>query len=90
MKQLIAILEGIGGTLRLLVRAVAFAPTLPRQLPRFMEQHPKVIVYLSLNDALVDLLDESTDVAIRHGPLHDSALHARQPISLRAMFYICS
>ncbi|MBK8856944.1 MAG: ABC transporter permease [Opitutaceae bacterium] len=38
MKQLIAILEGIGGTLRLLVRAVAFAPTLPRQLPRFMEQ----------------------------------------------------
>jgi len=38
MKQLLAILEGIGGTLRLLVRAVAFAPTLPRQLPRFMEQ----------------------------------------------------
>ena len=38
MKQLIAILEGIGGTLRLLVRAIAFAPTLPRQLPRFMEQ----------------------------------------------------
>jgi phospholipid/cholesterol/gamma-HCH transport system permease protein len=38
MKQLIAILEGIGGTLRMLVRAVAFAPTLPRQLPRFMEQ----------------------------------------------------
>ncbi len=38
MKQLRAILEGIGGTLQLLVRAVAFAPTLPRQLPRFMEQ----------------------------------------------------
>jgi len=38
MKHLIAILEGIGGTLRMLVRAVAFAPTLPRQLPRFMEQ----------------------------------------------------
>ena len=38
MKQLRAILEGIGGTLQLLVRAVAFAPTLPRQLSRFMEQ----------------------------------------------------
>ncbi len=38
MKQLIAILEGIGGTVRMLVRAAAFAPTLPRQLPRFMDQ----------------------------------------------------
>jgi len=38
MKQLIAILEGIGGTVRMLVRAACFAPTLPRQLPRFMDQ----------------------------------------------------
>lgn len=38
MKQLIAILEGIGGTVRMLVQAARFAPTLPRQLPRFMDQ----------------------------------------------------
>ncbi len=54
-------------------------------LPRFMEQHPKVIVDLSLNDALVDLVDERTDVAIRHGPLHDSGLHARHLGSSRWM-----
>jgi phospholipid/cholesterol/gamma-HCH transport system permease protein len=38
MKQLIAILEGIGNAVKLLVRAACFAPTLPKQLPRFMEQ----------------------------------------------------
>ena len=38
MKQLIAILEGIGSTVRMLVRAASFVPTLPRQLPRFMDQ----------------------------------------------------
>lgn len=38
MKQLTAILEGIGSTVMLLVNTARFTPTLPRQLPRFMEQ----------------------------------------------------
>src|SRR3954464_15022722 len=38
MKQLIRVLEGIGSTLQLLLRSVAYLPTLPRQFGRFIEQ----------------------------------------------------
>ena len=38
MKQLTAILEGFGSTWLLLVRALSYAPTLPRQFGRFVEQ----------------------------------------------------
>ena len=38
MKPLTAILEGIGSTLQLLVRAVSYTPTLWRQRARFIEQ----------------------------------------------------
>ena len=38
MKQLNAILEGFGSTLQLLLRALSYAGTLPRQKARFIEQ----------------------------------------------------
>ena len=38
MKQLTAILEGFGSTLQLLIRALSYAGTLPRQRARFIEQ----------------------------------------------------
>lgn len=38
MKQLVRILEGIGSTLQLLVRAMSHLPTLPRQFGRFVDQ----------------------------------------------------
>src|SRR5664279_4720980 len=47
MKYLTVIFEHIGGTLLLMVRALKYAPTLPRQFPRFMEQC-YVIGYTSL------------------------------------------
>lgn len=47
-------------------------------LPEFLERYPKVTVDLSLSDALVDLVSDRTDVAIRHGPLPDSSLRARK------------
>lgn len=47
-------------------------------LPEFLERYPKVTVDISLNDALVNLVDERTDIAIRHGPLRDSSLRARK------------
>lgn len=37
-RPLLRVLEGIGSTLLLLVRALAFVPTLPRQFGRFIEQ----------------------------------------------------
>ncbi|MBM0107334.1 LysR family transcriptional regulator [Steroidobacter sp. S1-65] len=47
-------------------------------LPEFLQRYPKITVDLSLSDALVDLVGERTDVAIRHGPLRDSSLRARK------------
>lgn len=47
-------------------------------LPEFLRRYPKVTVDLSLSDALVDLVSERTDIAIRHGPLRDSSLRARK------------
>ena len=47
-------------------------------LPEFLQRYPKITVDLSLTDALVDLVGERTDVAIRHGPLRDSSLRARK------------
>jgi len=38
MKYVSLVLGNIGGTLLLMVRALKFAPTLPRQFPRFVEQ----------------------------------------------------
>jgi len=38
MKHLNSVLEGIGSAILLAVRAARYAPTLPRQFPRFIEQ----------------------------------------------------
>jgi phospholipid/cholesterol/gamma-HCH transport system permease protein len=38
MNQLTRVLEGIGSTVQLLVRSLAYLPTLPRQFHRFIEQ----------------------------------------------------
>ena len=47
-------------------------------LPRFTEAYPEVIVDLSLSDAVVDLIEERADVAIRIGPLRDTRLRAKK------------
>jgi len=46
-------------------------------LPAFLEAYPKMTVDLSLSDAVVDLIEERADVAIRIGALKDTALRAR-------------
>ena len=43
------------------------------QLPGFLIAFPKVRVHLSLSDALVSLIDDNVDVAIRMGRLRDSS-----------------
>ncbi len=47
-------------------------------LPEFLQRYPKITLDLSLTDALVDLVSERTDIAIRHGALRDSSLRARK------------
>lgn len=46
-------------------------------VPAFLALHPAVQLDLSLSDGLVDLVEDRTDIAIRSGPLRDSALKAR-------------
>lgn len=47
-------------------------------IPDFMARHRGVTVDLSLNDRMVDLLDEGYDVAVRIARLADSSLVARK------------
>ena len=61
---------------------------LSRIIPAFCAEYPKVKVQLSLTDRIVDIVGERFDLALRHGPLADSALIAR-PI-LRTRYYACA
>lgn len=47
-------------------------------LARFLALYPKIHVELTLTDQVVNLLQERTDVAIRHGELNSSSLMARR------------
>ncbi|WP_263264508.1 LysR family transcriptional regulator [Pseudomonas entomophila] len=54
----------------------------------FRQRYPDILLELNTNDLIIDLLEESTDVAIRIGALADSTLHARHlgssPLNLLA------
>lgn len=47
-------------------------------LPRFTALYPAVTIDLSLSDAIVDLVEERADIAIRIGPLRDTRLVAKK------------
>ncbi|MDB5369446.1 MAG: transcriptional regulator, LysR family [Roseomonas sp.] len=47
-------------------------------IPDFLERHPAVSVEIGLSDSMVDLIGGDVDIAIRVGPLPDSALTARK------------
>lgn len=70
------------GTLR--VNApVSFGRThLAATLPGFLARHPGLTVELTVNDRIVDLIEEGYDVAIRIGRLVDSTLVARRIASI--------
>ncbi|PKA39994.1 LysR family transcriptional regulator [Rhizobium sullae] len=46
-------------------------------LQEFWEQHPNIVVNLSLSDEIIDLYLDRTDIAFRVGKLADSSLTAR-------------
>ncbi|MBB5189530.1 DNA-binding transcriptional LysR family regulator [Silvimonas terrae] len=43
----------------------------------FRERYPGIALELNASDTIIDLLEQRTDIAIRHGQLQDSSLHAR-------------
>jgi DNA-binding transcriptional LysR family regulator len=47
-------------------------------IPLFLKRHPGVTLDIVLSDAIVDLMQERADIAIRVGPLRDSSLIARK------------
>ena len=44
----------------------------------FRRRYPAVRLHVAMTDATVDLVQRGTELAVRAGPLPDSALHARQ------------
>ena len=57
-------------------------------LPQFEAQYPDLTVDLLLTDAVVDLLAERVDVAVRLGPLADSTLMAQRLMPTR--YSVCA
>jgi len=57
------------------------------QVPAFREAYPDILLELTSNDRIIDLVEQRVDVAIRIGPLSDSSLHARtlKPYRLRLL-----
>jgi DNA-binding transcriptional LysR family regulator len=81
----IAAAESLAETMRLAPRgvlkvtaAVSFGMEwLSPMIPDYLAMHPEVSVDLSLNDRMIDMVEEGFDVAIRIGTLEDSSLVAR-------------
>jgi LysR family transcriptional regulator for bpeEF and oprC len=54
-------------------------------LPRFIQQYPEISVQMSMNDRVLDLVQEGIDAALRVGNLSDSSLVARRIAQLRGV-----
>jgi LysR family transcriptional regulator, regulator for bpeEF and oprC len=54
-------------------------------LPRFIEQNPELTIQMSMNDRVLDLVQEGIDAALRVGSLSDSSLIARRVGSFRGV-----
>ncbi len=55
---------------------------------RFLVQHPEVTITLHMADHIVELVEQQIDLALRFGPLTDSALKAL--LLLRATRVVCA
>jgi DNA-binding transcriptional LysR family regulator len=66
------------GTLRINASVPFGTQCLLPILPAYLRAHPAVTVDLTLTDALVELVGERADVAIRIGPLRDTGVKARR------------
>ena len=68
---------GLTGTLRLTASIDTAQALMPPIIAAFREAHPTVAVELIATDAVIDLVEDGIDLAIRVGPLRDSSMVAR-------------
>jgi DNA-binding transcriptional LysR family regulator len=69
---------GLEGRLRISACVTTGKLHLMPRLPEFLEANPELSIDLVLEDRPIDLLEEGIDLALRPGPLTDSALVARK------------
>ena len=65
------------GRLRINAAAPFVLHAIVPYIPEFRALYPEIQLELNSNDLIIDLLEQSTDIAIRIGTLADSTLHAR-------------
>jgi DNA-binding transcriptional LysR family regulator len=68
---------GLSGTIRITAAAVFAHEMLAAWLAEFAAQHPQLEVDLLVSDAVLDLVRDGIDLALRNGPLADSSHSAR-------------
>ena len=68
---------GLSGRLRFSASVTFGRLEIMPRLPIFLAAHPALKVEAILDDRMVDLVEEGIDVALRMGPLADSAMTAR-------------
>jgi DNA-binding transcriptional LysR family regulator len=66
------------GQLRISAPVTFGAHELSEALPQYLSRYPEVSIELTLNDRVVDIIEEGYDAVIRVGPLSNSGLVARK------------
>lgn len=75
------------GNLRLSVPSTYAHFRLSKELPKFLEQHPKLNLAVSISNRNVNLIEDGFDAAIRLGDLPDSRLISRKLEDVPLGFY---
>lgn len=76
----------LSGPLRISSSGPLAFHVLAPMLPDFRKQHPRISLQFLISDSLIDLIEERADVALRIGPLQDSALKLRHIGKTRVMY----
>ena len=76
-ERLNARLQTPSGRLRIDAASPFMLHAIVPHIDEFRRLYPAIVLELNSNDLIIDLLEQSTDIAIRIGALADSTLHAR-------------
>ena len=80
----------LSGTVRITASATFAQLVLIDILAVFRAEHPDIRIDLRASDSRLDMIADGIDIALRHGPLTDSALQCRRLRSARYSLYAAS